>query len=127
MQESGQNYLETIYLLQREKGIVRSVDVARALSFSKPSVSRAMGKLKAEGLLEDIPGTRLILTKEGTRIAEGLVDRQETITQFLRMTADVDPETAEKDARKMMHFLSENTMKGIKSFIRQVEELQDFC
>lgn len=125
MQESGQNYLETIYLLQRENGSVRSVDVARALSFSKPSVSRAMGKLKAEGLLEDIPGTKLVLTKEGNKLAKSLVDRQETITQFLMMTADVDLETAEEDAKKMMHFLSDKTLKGIKSFIRQVEELNE--
>lgn len=123
MQESGQNYLETIYLLQREKGSVRSVDVARALSFSKPSVSRAMGKLKEEGFLEDLPGTKLVLTKEGNRIAKALVDRQETITQFLMMTADVDLETAEEDAKKMMHFLSDKTLTGIKSFIKQVEEL----
>lgn len=123
MQESGQNYLETIYLLQREKGSVRSVDVARALSFSKPSVSRAMGKLKEEGFLEDLPGTKLVLTKEGNRIAKALVDRQETITQFLMMTADVDLETAGEDAKKMMHFLSDKTLTGIKSFIKQVEEL----
>lgn len=123
MQESGQNYLQTIYLLQRERGSVRSVDVARALSFSKPSVSRAMGKLKEEGFLEDLPGTKLVLTTEGNKIAKALVDRQETITQFLMMTADVDLETAEEDAKKMMYFLSDKTLKGIKGFIKQVEEL----
>ena len=52
MQQSGQTYLETIYLLKRENGRVKSIDVAKALGFSKPSVSRAMGKLKAEGYLE---------------------------------------------------------------------------
>ncbi len=123
MQESGQNYLETIYLLQRENGQVRSVDVAKALSFSKPSVSRAMGKLKAGGYIEMQEDGRLVLTKEGTKLAKNLVDRQETITQFLMMTTDVDQSVAEQDARKMMHFLSDKTFKGIKSFIKQVEEL----
>jgi Mn-dependent DtxR family transcriptional regulator len=123
MQESGQNYLETIYLLQRENGQVRSIDVAKALSFSKPSVSRAMGKLKEAGYLEIQDGGKLVLTKEGNKLAKNLVDRQETMTQFLMMTADVDVETAEEDAKKMMHFLSDKTFKGIKSFIKQVEEL----
>lgn len=123
MQESGQNYLETIYLLQRENGQVRSIDVAKALSFSKPSVSRAMGKLKEAGYLEIHEGGKLVLTKEGNKLAKNLVDRQETITQFLMMTADVDQAVAEDDAKKMMHFLSDKTFKGIKSFIKQVEEL----
>ena len=125
MQESGQNYLETIYLLQRENGQVRSIDVAKALSFSKPSVSRAMGKLKEAGYLEIQEGGKLVLTKEGNKLAKNLVDRQESITQFLMMTADVDQSVAEEDAKKMMHFLSDKTFKGIKSFIKQVEELND--
>lgn len=125
MQESGQNYLETIFLLQRENGQVRSIDVAKALSFSKPSVSRAMGKLKEAGYLEIQEGGKLMLTKEGNKLAKNLVDRQETITQFLMMTADVDQSVAEEDAKKMMHFLSDKTLKGIKSFIKQVEELND--
>ncbi|MBE5882217.1 MAG: metal-dependent transcriptional regulator [Lachnospiraceae bacterium] len=125
MQESGQNYLETIYLLQRENGQVRSIDVAKALSFSKPSVSRAMGKLKEAGYLEIKEGGKLVLTKEGNKLAKNLVDRQETITQFLMMTADVSQDVAEEDAKKMMHFLSDKTFKGIKSFIKQVEELND--
>lgn len=125
MQESGQNYLETIFLLQRENGQVRSIDVAKALSFSKPSVSRAMGKLKEAGYLEIQEGGKLVLTKEGNKLAKNLVDRQETITQFLMMTADVQQEVAEEDAKKMMHFLSDKTLKGIKSFIKQVEELND--
>ncbi len=125
MQESGQNYLETIYLLQRENGQVRSIDVARALSFSKPSVSRAMGKLKEAGYLEMKEGGKLVLTKQGNKLAGKLVDRQETITQFLMMTTDVDQETAEEDAKKMMHFLSEKTFQGIKAFIKQVEELNE--
>lgn len=125
MQESGQNYLETIYLLQRENGKVRSIDVANALSFSKPSVSRAMGKLREAGYLEMQEGGKLVLTKEGNKLAKNLVDRQEMMTQFLMMTADVEQDVAEEDAKKMMHFISEKTFKGIKAFIKQVEELND--
>ena len=125
MQESGQNYLETIFLLQRENGQVRSIDVAKALSFSKPSVSRAMGKLKEAGYLEIQQSGKLVLTKEGNKLAKNLVDRQETLTQFLMMTADVEQSIAEEDAKKMMHFLNDKTYKGIKSFIKQVEELNE--
>ena len=123
MQQSGQTYLETIYLLKRENGRVKSIDVAKALGFSKPSVSRAMGKLKAEGYLEVGEKGELVLTKEGNKIAKDLVEKQETLTQFLMMTEDVDQETAEDDARKMMHFISKKSFQGIRNFIKQVEEL----
>lgn len=123
MQQSGQTYLETIYLLKRENGRVKSIDVAKALGFSKPSVSRATGKLKAEGYLEVGEKGELVLTKEGNKIAKDLVEKQETLTQFLMMTADVDQETAEDDARKMMHFISKKSFQGIRNFIKQVEEL----
>ena len=123
MQQSGQTYLETIYLLKRENGRVKSIDVAKALGFSKPSVSHAMGKLKAEGYLEVGEKGELVLTKEGNKIAKDLVEKQETLTQFLMMTADVDQETAEDDARKMMHFISKKSFQGIRNFIKQVEEL----
>ena len=123
MQQSGQTYLETIYLLKRENGRVKSIDVAKALGFSKPSVSRAMGKLKAEGYLEVGEKGELVLTKEGNKIAKEIEEKQETLTQFLMMTADVDQETAEDDARKMMHFISKKSFQGIRNFIKQVEEL----
>ena len=123
MQQSGQTYLETIYLLKRENGRVKSIDVAKALGFSKPSVSRAMGKLKAEGYLEVGEKGEVVLTKEGNKIAKDLVEKQETLTQFLMMTADVDQETAEDDARKMMHFISKKSFQGIRNYNKQVEAL----
>ena len=123
MQQSGQTYLETIYLLKRENGLVKSIGVAESLGFSKPSVSQAMGKLKAEGYLEVGEKGELVLTKEGNKIAKDLVEKQETLTQFLMMTADVDQETAEDDARKMMQFISKKSFQGIRNFIKQVEEL----
>lgn len=122
MRESGHNYLETIFLLQREIGRVRSIDVAKALDYSKPSVSRAMGILRDEGLLEIAQNGDLTLTKEGTKQAKALVERQEVLTQFLMMTTDVEQETAQTDAKKMMHYISDKTFAGVKSFIKQVEE-----
>ena len=123
LQESGEMYLETIYILSKKSSAVRSLDVAEYMGFSKPSVSRAMGKLKAEGYLEVGEKGELVLTKEGNKIAKDLVEKQETLTQFLMMTADVDQETAEDDARKMMHFISKKSFQGIRNFIKQVEEL----
>ncbi|MBD5466201.1 MAG: metal-dependent transcriptional regulator [Lachnospiraceae bacterium] len=122
MKESAENYLETILLLQRDKGTVRAIDVARALGYSKPSVSRAMGILRNEGMLEVEDNGALVLTKEGSKKAKALLDRHETITRFLMMTTDVDQEIAEQDACKMEHFLNEKTFKGIKKFIKEVEE-----
>lgn len=122
MQESGENYLETIFLLQRENGKVRSVDVAKALGFSKPSVSRAMGLLKDQGLIEMVQGEGIKLTKEGKKRAGAMVDKHETIAQFLMMTTDVDAATAQEDAARMRYFLSDKTYAGIQNFIKQVEE-----
>ena len=123
MQESGEMYLESILVLKEKQELVRAVDIGAYLGFSKPSVSRAMGKLKAEGYLEVGEKGELVLTKEGNKIAKDLVEKQETLTQFLMMTADVDQETAEDDARKMMHFISKKSFQGIRNFIKQVEEL----
>lgn len=122
MKESAENYLETILLLQRDNKMVRSIDVARALGYSKPSVSRAMGILRNEGMLEMGENGALILTKEGSKKAKALLERHETITRFLMMTTDVSQEIAEQDACKMEHFLNEKTFKGIKKFIKEVEE-----
>lgn len=124
MNESAENYLETILILQ-QKGIdVHAIDVANALGFSKPSVSRAIHLLEENGLLEIKKGI-LIFTKTGMKKAKAILDRHETITRFLMMTTDVSKEVAEVDACQMEHFLSEQIYKGIKKFIRQVEEFNN--
>lgn len=121
MQESGEKYLETIYLLQRALQKVRSVDVANELGYSKPSVSRAIGLLRDQNFVEIVSGEGIVLTKTGKKQAEAIVDKQETITQFLQMTTDVDIATAQKEAEKMRHFISDKTYDGIRNFIKQVE------
>lgn len=122
MKESAENYLETILLLKQDKETVRATDVAKALGYSKPSVSRAMGILKKEGMLESENSSNLVLTKEGLKRAKALLDRHETITTFLMMTAGVSQEIAEQDACRMEHFLNEKTYKGIKRFVKEVDE-----
>lgn len=125
MNVSGENYLETIYRLGKENKVVRSIDVARALNVSKPSVSRAMGLLKNAGYIE-IPGSgEISFTKAGLKKAEDLVKKHESIVRFLMMTADVSRETAEKDAGNMKHFVQEETFKGILKFMKQVDEYEE--
>ncbi len=124
MNESAENYLETILILQQKGMEVHAIDVANALGFSKPSVSRAIHLLEENGLLEINKGI-LIFTKKGMKKAKAILDRHETITRFLMMTTDVSKEIAEVDACQMEHFLSEQVYKGIKSFIKQVEEFNN--
>lgn len=116
MYESGENYLETILLLKKKKGNVRSIDVARELGFSKPSVSRAVGLLKEDGFIETDKDGMILLTKDGLAMAERIYDRHQVLTKFLMNTAMVSKETAEKDACKIEHILSEETYQGIKKF-----------
>lgn len=125
MQESGENYLKTIYLLQNEGGTVHSVDVARALNFSKPSVSRAMGLLKDEKYIEIAKNGVITLTGNGRKKAKEIVDKQETLTRFFMVTADVPEELAAQEACKMEHFVQDKTYKGICRFMKQVDEYQE--
>ena len=95
MHESGEDYIETIYLLKKRNGSVRSVDVAQELGFSRPSVSRAVSLLKENGYISMTQDGFLELTKEGEQKAESVYDRHTNLTDFLILTADVDPKTAE--------------------------------
>ncbi len=125
MQESGENYLKTIYLLQNEGSTVHSVDVARALNFSKPSVSRAMGLLKGRKYIEIAKNGEITLTGAGKKKAKDIVDKQEALTRFFMMTADVPEEAAAREACKMEHFIQDETYRGICNFIKQVDEYQE--
>lgn len=124
MQESGENYLETIYILQQEGKDVHSVDVAKTLGFSRPSVSRAMGLLKEAQYIKVAKNGEISLTKTGLKRAEELFHKKEALTRFLMMTADISEETAEKDACKMGHFIQEETFQGILNFMKQVDEYE---
>lgn len=122
MHESGEDYIETIYMLKKKNGHVRSVDVARELGFSRPSVSRAMGILKDNGLLTVSEDGDLHLTEEGEKTAKKVYEKHTNLTKFLMMTAGVDAETAEEDACRIEHVISPETFKGIKRYIKSHKE-----
>ena len=112
LQESGEMYLETILILSRKPGDVRSVDVADYMGFSKPSVSRAIGILKEEGyVLMDRHGL-LTLTESGMETAEKIYERHRTLTDVLT-SLGVDPAVAEADACRIEHVISEETFEAL--------------
>lgn len=116
LHESAEMYLETIYQLSRERGKVRSIDVAESMGYSKPSVSRAVGLLKKGGyLLMDKDGS-LTLTESGLEIAKKVYERH-TILSNLLMMLGVTAETAVEDACKMEHVISDETFEAMKRHI----------
>ncbi len=117
MYESGENYLETILILSKRNGSVRSIDIARELDFSKPSISRAVGILKEDDLIIIDSNGFIELTEEGKKKAESVYERHQQLTVFLMETAGVSHETAEEDACRIEHIISEETYQGIKKFI----------
>lgn len=117
LQESGEMYLETIYVLQSKKPFVRSIDIATEMNFSKPSISRAMGILKNNGYLTIASDGKITLTDEGLRIAEKTYERHNVLTAaFIKI--GVDAKTAEDDACRVEHVISDETFNAIKRFMQ---------
>lgn len=119
IQESGENYLETILLLHNRNGYVRSIDIANELDYSKPSVSRAMGILKNANLIMVEPGGNIVLTEEGQKRADAIYERHCFISEYLKTTLGISPEIASQDACRIEHIISEETFKKIKQFCKQ--------
>ncbi len=116
LQESGEMYLETIWILSRKSNAVRSIDVSEYMNFSKPSVSRAIGLLKQGGyVLMDEEGF-LTLTEAGAEIAGKIYERHQVLTKCL-IRLGVSPETAATDACKVEHDISDETFDAIKRHI----------
>ena len=116
LQESGEMYLETIWILSRKSNAVRSIDVSEYMIFSKPSVSRAIGLLKQGGyVLMDEEGF-LTLTEAGAEIAGKIYERHQVLTKCL-IRLGVSPETAATDACKVEHDISDETFDAIKRHI----------
>lgn len=111
--ESAEDYLETIMMLQEEKGYVRSVDIAAHLNVTKPSVSFAMKRLRENGYIVMDEENLITLTEQGENIARRIYDRHQVLTSFL-MQIGVDPATAREDACKIEHDISEKTFEAIK-------------
>lgn len=101
-------------MLRQKKGIVRSIDVAQHLGFSKPSISRAMSILKANGYITMEKDGRLELTVEGEQVAQNIYERHRFLAQWL-IRLGVSPETAEEDACKIEHNISNETFQCLKN------------
>ena len=122
LQESGEMYLETIYVLSKN-GVVRSLDVAEYMGFSKPSVSRAVGLLKQGGyLLMDKEGY-LTLTESGLDVAKKIYERHTLLSKFL-VRLGVDEKTAAEDACKMEHIISDESFLAIKQHVAAMEKMR---
>ena len=117
IKESGENYLETILLLTKKSGFVRAVDVAGELGYAKASVSRALGILKREGYIKIGENGQIVFTELGKFKAESIYDRHRTVAEFLIKTLKIDAETAQIDACKVEHILSEETFSAMKKYL----------
>ena len=122
MHESGEDYLETILMIKNRKGSVRSIDVARELGFSRPSVSRAISILQNDGFVIKKEDGELVLTEIGIEKATAVYDRHTTLTKFIQMVCGVDETSAEEDACRIEHVIHEETFAGIKKFIIEHNE-----
>ena len=118
IQESAENYLETIFILSQTGNPVRSIDIAEELDFSKPSVSVAMKNLRSNGyILVDNDGY-IILTEQGRKVAEVMYERHVFISDWL-ISLGVDKKVAVQDACKMEHAMSMESFTAIRNFIEK--------
>ena len=122
LQESGEMYLETIYILSKQKGYVRSLDVAEYMNFSKPSVSRAVGILKEADYLTMEKDGALHLTESGRKIGEKIYERHTLLTEFLTLLG-VDAQTAAEDACKIEHDISDQSFEAIKKHVHTYKKI----
>ena len=121
--ESAENYLEAILSLHERHGLVRSIDIANELHFSKPSVSVAMKKLRESGYIEMDKDGFISLLPSGEEIARRIYERHKLLTQFF-IRLGVDPEVAAADACKVEHDLSEETFRCIQQYLEKMMEEQ---
>lgn len=122
IQESGENYLETILVLYRKKGYVRSIDIAHELGFTKPSISRAMSILREDGYITmDDKSGQILLTQKGLEKAERVYERHCLITRYFTEVLGVSPETADADACRIEHIISEESFERMKSHLASIK------
>ena len=118
LQESGEMYLETIYMLSKQMNIVRSIDVVEHMGYSKPSVSRAVSLLKQGGYVIMEDNGNLRLTDSGREIGEKIYTRHRVLTQLL-VRLGVDEKIAAEDACKMEHAISDATFAALQKHMEQ--------
>ncbi len=116
--ESSEDYLERILILQKKLGVVRSIDIANDMNYSKASISRAIKKLREEALITIGNGGNIILTDEGLRLANHIYERHTILTEFF-ISLGVDETIAEKDACKIEHDLSNESFDALKKYLNK--------
>lgn len=117
IQESAENYLEAILVLQQKKGSVRSIDIANHLCFSKPSVSVAMKRLRENKYIETDENGIISLTDSGREVAEKVFERHTVISAWLE-SIGVDKTTAAEDACRIEHVISKESFEKLKKYIK---------
>ncbi len=123
LQESGEMYLETIYVLSKSISPLRSIDICEHMGYSKPSVSRAISILKKDGYIETNKSNHIFLTDEGRTVAQKIYERH-TILKELFIRLGVDPQTASDDACKIEHVISDTTFENIKKRMEHWNEIE---
>ena len=116
LKPSGEMYLETIYVLSKEKKSVRSIDIAEHMNYSKPSVSRAVARLKNDNYISVDHQGYIALTDKGLCLAQKIYERHTVLSRVLMMLG-VDEETASEDACKIEHVISDRTFNSLKKYI----------
>ena len=116
IRESGEMYLETIHVLLKKNGSVRSVDISEHMGYSKPSISRAVGLLKQGAYIEVDKDGYITLTAQGQAVAEKIYERHTLLSQML-IRLGVSPETAAEDACRLEHAISDESFNAIKNYI----------
>ena len=123
IQESAENYLETIYILSKRRGNVRSVDIATELDYSKPSVSVAMKNLRTSGYIVTDDDGHIKLTESGLEIAERMYERHTVLSDYLTALG-VSPAVAVEDACRIEHVISAESFEAIKKHIQNTESIK---
>ena len=118
LQESGEMYIESIYVLNKKIGNVRSIDICEHLGYSKPSVSRAMSLLKKGGFVLVDDNGYLTLTDAGNEVAEKMYQRHTVLSELL-MRLGVDEKTVCEDACKIEHHISDESFNAIKKYLKK--------
>ncbi len=121
MQESGEMYLEAIYVLSKKQNSVHAIDVSQHLGYSKPSVSRAMGILKSGGYITVDEENHIHLTKDGLSVAEKIYERHDILSKML-ISLGVPEETAIEDACRLEHAISDESFAAIKTHFADMKK-----
>ena len=119
--ESGERYLETIYILSKKSNYVRAIDIGEKMGYTKPSVSRALSRLKADGYVVSDKDGYLTLTESGMAVARTIYERHLVLTECLTLLG-VDREVASQDACRIEHVISPESFEALKKHVH----LQDF-